>query len=89
LGAQYRTDLSPDAGTEALHLHIADVASELLFRLYRDHYGKILIPTDGGLAVGSVAGFRIIGDSDGLRTMTSVVMEDREGSLLVGLVGEG
>ncbi|MGA7413519.1 MAG: ATP-binding protein [Bryobacteraceae bacterium] len=55
-----------------------------------DQYGKILIPTDGGLAIGSAAGFRLIGDADGLHTsMASVVMEDREGSLWVGLVGEG
>jgi len=55
-----------------------------------DSSGKVLIPTDGGLAVGSAAGFRLIGDADGLRTsMISVVMEDREGSLWIGLVGEG
>ncbi len=52
--------------------------------------GSVLIPTSEGLAVIGPHGTQIIDQARGLRTsLTSVAIEDRQGSIWVGLLGEG
>ena len=52
--------------------------------------GSIMIPTDQGLAIRSRAGWSLINRQRGLRTETTgAVLEDREGSVWIGLIGGG
>ena len=52
--------------------------------------GSIMVPTDQGLAIRSRAGWSLINRQRGLRTdATGAVLEDREGSLWIGLIGGG
>jgi signal transduction histidine kinase/ligand-binding sensor domain-containing protein/CheY-like chemotaxis protein len=52
--------------------------------------GSVLVPTDEGLAIRREGHWTVIDERRGLRTdMTSAVLEDREGSLWVALVGGG
>lgn len=58
------------------------------------HDRSVLIPANEGLAIVNPQDvpmrFQTIGDAQGLRTsMTSVALEDRDGSIWVGLIGEG
>jgi ligand-binding sensor domain-containing protein len=68
-----------------------DIASSLYWgALTTGRDGSVMIPTDKGLAIGRDGGWSVIDDKRGLRTaMTSAVLQDREGSLWVGLVGAG
>ncbi|HUA17668.1 MAG TPA: ATP-binding protein [Bryobacteraceae bacterium] len=55
-----------------------------------DGAGRLLVPTDRGLAIDTAAGWKVIDDRTGLRTsMTSSALIDREGSLWIGLIGAG
>jgi signal transduction histidine kinase/ligand-binding sensor domain-containing protein/CheY-like chemotaxis protein len=52
--------------------------------------GSVLVPTDKGLATRREGAWSLIDERRGLRAaMTSAVVEDREGSLWVALVGAG
>lgn len=52
--------------------------------------GSVLLPTTNGLAVINARGVRMVSETQGLHTaLTSVAMEDREGSIWVGMLGEG
>ena len=55
-----------------------------------DRAGRLLVPTDRGLAMDTAAGWKLIDDHSGLRTpMTSSALVDREGSLWIGSIGAG
>ncbi len=68
-----------------------DIASSAFWgalTIVRD--GSVMVPTDQGLAIGSGGRWSAVDDRQGLRSsMTSAVLEDREGSLWIGLVGAG
>ena len=52
--------------------------------------GSVMVPTDNGLAIRRQGAWRVIDEQRGLgAAMTSAVLEDREGSLWVGLIGAG
>jgi signal transduction histidine kinase/CheY-like chemotaxis protein len=52
--------------------------------------GAVMVPTDKGLAIHREGHWTVTGEKQGLRTaMTSAVLEDREGSLWVALIGAG
>ncbi|MGO9257952.1 MAG: ATP-binding protein [Bryobacteraceae bacterium] len=52
--------------------------------------GSVMVPTDQGLAIRSAAGWTVVDRRQGLRSaMTSAALEDREGSLWIGLIGTG
>ena len=52
--------------------------------------GSVLIPTTNGLAIVDSRGVLRVGDTQGLRTsLTNVAIEDRQGSIWIGLLGEG
>jgi signal transduction histidine kinase/AmiR/NasT family two-component response regulator/streptogramin lyase len=52
--------------------------------------GSVLVPTDKGLAIRSSAGWTLVDRRRGLRSaMASAVLEDREGSLWIGMAGAG
>ncbi|MGO9257563.1 MAG: ATP-binding protein [Bryobacteraceae bacterium] len=52
--------------------------------------GSIMVPTDKGLAIRRAGNWSVIDEQRGLRTaMTSAVVEDREGSLWIALIGAG
>src|SRR5579864_7424475 len=58
--------------------------------LYVDHSGQLLVPTESGLSRLTPEGWETIGIDKGLPTNpTCCVLEDREGSLWVGLAGAG
>jgi signal transduction histidine kinase/CheY-like chemotaxis protein/streptogramin lyase len=55
-----------------------------------DPAGKLLVPTSKGLARQTATGWEIITAKDGLTTNDiSAVMQDREGSIWIGLLGSG
>lgn len=68
-----------------------DIASSLYWgALTVGRDGSVMIPTDKGIAMRHEGTWSLIDDQRGLRTaMTSAVLEDREGSLWVGLIGGG
>jgi len=52
--------------------------------------GSVIVPTDQGLAVRSAAGWTVVDRRLGLpSTMTSAALEDRGGSLWIGMIGAG
>lgn len=52
--------------------------------------GSVLLPTNDGLTIVRGTDIQTVGDTRGLHTsQTSAVLEDREGSLWIGLLGEG
>jgi signal transduction histidine kinase/CheY-like chemotaxis protein len=52
--------------------------------------GSLMIPTDQGLAIRSTAGWTVVDHRRGLRSsLTIAALEDREGSVWVGLIGAG
>ncbi len=52
--------------------------------------GSVLVPTDKGLAIRTPAGWSIVNRQRGLRNeIVASVLEDRQGSLWIGLVGGG
>ncbi|MCX6625839.1 MAG: hypothetical protein NTY38_33210, partial [Acidobacteria bacterium] len=58
--------------------------------LYRTRSGRVLVPTDLGLAERQDGRWRLIGSDQGLPSdSVTSVMEDREGSLWIGLWGSG
>ena len=68
-----------------------DIASSAFWgavTIVRD--GSVMVPTDQGLAISSGGRWSAVDDGQGLRSaMTSAVLEDREGSLWIALVGAG
>ncbi len=54
-----------------------------------DSDGKLLVPTTDGLAIRENGKFRIIGRSTGLLPPVYSVLQDREGSVWLGLAGRG
>jgi ligand-binding sensor domain-containing protein len=55
-----------------------------------DPAGKLLVPTYKGLARQTAAGWEIVGSDQGLTTNDiSAVIQDREGSIWLGLLGSG
>ncbi len=68
-----------------------DIASSIFFgalTIARD--GSVMVPTDKGLAVRHDSNWTVIDEKRGLHAaMTSAVLEDREGSLWIGLIGVG
>jgi len=58
--------------------------------LFTDRKGRLMVPTDGGLAMREQGRWRMIGTADGLPNETvSIAFQDREGSLWLGLWGSG
>jgi signal transduction histidine kinase/ligand-binding sensor domain-containing protein/CheY-like chemotaxis protein len=52
--------------------------------------GSIMVPTDQGLAIHTASGWTVVNRRRGLRNeMTNAVIEDREGSVWLGLNGAG
>jgi PAS domain S-box-containing protein len=52
--------------------------------------GSVMVPTDKGLAIRTAAGWSIVNRQRGLsKDVTAAVLEDREGSVWIGLVGGG
>jgi signal transduction histidine kinase/CheY-like chemotaxis protein len=52
--------------------------------------GSVMVPTDQGMAVRGPSGWTVVDRGRGLRTdMTCAVLEDRGGSLWIGLIGAG
>jgi len=68
-----------------------DIASSTFWgALTAGRDGSVMVPTDKGLAIGREGNWRVIDDRRGLRTaMASAVVEDREGSLWIALIGAG
>jgi ligand-binding sensor domain-containing protein len=55
-----------------------------------DPEGRLLVPTDRGLALETTGGWEVIKVDDGLNdTDISTVLQDREGSIWLGLMGSG
>ncbi|MBA3975259.1 MAG: hypothetical protein C0504_13715 [Candidatus Solibacter sp.] len=58
--------------------------------LYEDTLGRLLVPTDGGLGIGTAEGWRRVGVEQALPSDTvSCAFQDREQSLWLGLWGVG
>jgi PAS domain S-box-containing protein len=52
--------------------------------------GSIMVPTDRGLAIRTKAGWSVVNRQRGMRSdITGAVLEDREGSVWIGLIGSG
>jgi len=52
--------------------------------------GSIMVPTDRGLVIGTKAGWTVVNRVRGLaKENTAAVLEDREGSVWIGLTGHG
>jgi PAS domain S-box-containing protein len=52
--------------------------------------GSVMVPTDKGLAIRTAAGWSVVNRQRGLNNdVTAAVLEDREGSVWIGLVGAG
>jgi hypothetical protein len=68
-----------------------ELASSIYFgALGQGRDGSIMVPTDEGLAVRRGGNWTVVDDRRGLRTaVTTAVLEDRDGSLWVALVGAG
>jgi len=54
-----------------------------------DSEGRLLVPTTEGLAIHDDAGFHVVGRSSGLLPPVYSVLQDREGSVWLGLAGRG
>jgi signal transduction histidine kinase/CheY-like chemotaxis protein len=68
-----------------------DIASSMFWgALTVGRDGTVMVPTDKGLVAGREGNWSVIDEQRGLRSaVTSAVLEDREGSLWVALVGAG
>jgi signal transduction histidine kinase/CheY-like chemotaxis protein len=68
-----------------------DIASSIFWgSLMAARDGSVMVPTDKGLAIHREGRWSVIDEQRGLRTaMTSAVVEDREGSLWIALIGAG
>jgi len=79
------------AGAVRLAQEKPDLASSIFWgALTIGQDGSVMVPTDKGLAIGREGSWSVIDEQRGLRTaMTSAVVEDREGSLWIALIGGG
>ncbi len=68
-----------------------DIASSVFWgALTEGRDGSVMVPTDKGLAIQRDGKWQLVDQQRGLRTsMTSAVLEDREGSLWIALIGGG
>lgn len=68
-----------------------DLASNIFWgTLTASRDGSLMVPTDKGVAIRRGGDWSVIDERRGLRSsMTSAVLEDREGSIWVGLYGAG
>jgi signal transduction histidine kinase/CheY-like chemotaxis protein len=68
-----------------------DIASSIFWgALTAGRDGSVMVPTDKGLAIRRAGNWTVIDQQRGLRTsMTSAVLQDREGSLWIALIGAG
>jgi signal transduction histidine kinase/ActR/RegA family two-component response regulator/streptogramin lyase len=68
-----------------------DIASSLFWgALMAARDGSVMVPTDKGLAIFRDGQWKLINERSGLRTgMTTAVLEDRQGSIWIALVGAG
>jgi signal transduction histidine kinase/CheY-like chemotaxis protein len=68
-----------------------DIASSIFWgALAAGRDGSVMVPTDKGLAIRREGNWNVIDEQRGLpAAMTSAVLEDREGSLWIGLIGAG
>jgi PAS domain S-box-containing protein len=82
---------SRPAGQSRFSREKPDIASSGFWgamALSRD--GSVMIPTDQGLAIYSKSGWSVVNRQRGLRNeLTGAVLEDREGSVWIGLTGGG
>ena len=78
-------------GAQRLVQEKPDIASSIYWGvLAKGRDGSLMVPTDKGLAIRREGNWSLIDDRKGLRSaMTSAVLEDREGSLWIGLIGAG
>ncbi len=68
--------------------HIASSGFWGAMTLGRD--GSVMVPTDKGLAIRTAAGWSVVNRTRGLsKDVTAAVLEDREGSVWIGLAGGG
>ncbi len=68
-----------------------DIASSVFWgALTVNRDGSVMVPTDKGLAIRREGAWSVIDQQRGLRSaMTTAVLQDREGSLWIGLIGAG
>jgi len=78
-------------GTKRLVQENPDLASSIFWgALTASRDGSLMVPTDKGLAIRRAGNWSVIDERRGLRAaMTSAVLEDREGSLWIALIGSG
>ena len=78
-------------GSSRLVQEKPDIASSVFWgALTEGRDGSVMVPTDKGLAIQRAGKWQLIDQQRGLRTsMTSAVLEDREGSLWIALIGGG
>ncbi len=68
-----------------------DIASSIFWgALITGRDGSVMVPTDKGLAVRREGNWTVIDERRGLRSaMTSAVLEDRDGTVWIALIGSG
>ena len=68
-----------------------DIASSIFWgALTAARDGSVMVPTDKGLAIFREGQWKLIDERSGLRTgMTTAVLEDRQGSIWIAMVGAG
>ena len=68
-----------------------DLASSIFWgALITGRDGSVMVPTDKGLAIHRDGAWTVIDEQRGLRSaMTSAVLEDRDGTLWIALIGSG
>jgi signal transduction histidine kinase/CheY-like chemotaxis protein/streptogramin lyase len=68
-----------------------DIASSVFWgALTAGRDGSVMVPTDKGLTIRRQGNWTVVDQQRGLRTaMTSAVLQDREGSLWIALIGAG
>jgi len=78
-------------GAAGLVQEIPDLASSIFWgALTTSRDGSVQVPTDKGLAIHREGSWSVIDEQRGLRSaMASAVVEDREGSLWIALIGGG
>jgi len=78
-------------GAARLEQEKPDVASSIFSgAVAASRDGTVMVPTDKGLAILQKGRWRVIGEPEGLRNaMITAVLQDREGSVWVALLGAG